>query len=69
MHTFDAGAAFEKLVLEGAAQMGLVVHGMAGFDRGQVRATLGVPDDYAVEAMIAVGHPGDPAELPPQLRA
>ena len=68
VHTFDAGAAFENLALQGAA-MGLVVHGMAGFDRGQARATLGVPDDYAVEAMIAVGHPGDPAELPPQLRA
>ena len=49
--------------------MGLVVHGMAGFDRGKARATLGVPDDYEVEAMVAVGHPGDPAELPAQLQA
>ena len=49
--------------------MGLVVHGMAGFDRGKARATLRVPDDYEVEAMVAVGHPGDPAMLPPQLRA
>ena len=45
VHTFDAGAAFENLALQGAA-MGLVVHGMAGFDRGQARATLRVPDDY-----------------------
>ena len=48
--------------------MGLVVHGMAGFDRGKARATLG-PDDYEVEAMVAVGHPGDPADLPPELQA
>jgi nitroreductase len=68
VHTFDAGAAFENLALQGAA-MGLVVHGMAGFDRGQARTTLRVPDDYAIEAMIAVGHPGDPDVLPPQLRA
>jgi nitroreductase len=68
VHTFDAGAAFENLALQGAA-MGLVVHGMAGFDRGKARATLAVPDDYDVEAMVAVGHPGDPAELPPQLQA
>ena len=68
VHTFDAGAAFENLALQGTA-MGLVVHGMAGFDRGKARATLGVPDDYEVEAMVAVGHPGDPAELPPQLQA
>jgi nitroreductase len=68
VHTFDAGAAFENLALQGAA-MGLVVHGMAGFDRGKARATLRVPDDYEVEAMIAVGHPGDPAALPEALRA
>jgi nitroreductase len=68
VHTFDAGAAFENLALQGAA-MGLVVHGMAGFDRGKARATLRVPDDYDVEAMVAVGHPGDPAELPPALQA
>ena len=67
VHTFDAGAAFENLALQGTA-MGLVVHGMAGFDRGRARAALRVPDDYDVEAMVAVGHPGDPAELSPQLR-
>jgi nitroreductase len=68
VHTFDSGAAFENLALQGAA-MGLVVHGMAGFDRARARATLGVPDDYEVEAMVAVGHPGDPAELTPELQA
>jgi len=67
VHTFDTGAAFENLALQGAA-MGLVVHGMAGFDRGKARSALGVPDDYAVEAMIALGRPGDPAELPLELR-
>lgn len=68
VHTFDAGAAFENLALQGTA-MGLVVHGMMGFDRDRARTTLGVPDDYDVEAMVAVGHPGDPDELPEPLRA
>ena len=67
VHTFDSGAAFENLALQGAA-MGLVVHGMAGFDRDKARAALSIPDDYAVEAMIALGRPGDPADLPPELR-
>ena len=67
VHTFDTGAAFENLALQGTA-MGLVVHGMAGFDRGKARATLRVPDDYEVEAMVAVGHRGDPAALPPELQ-
>ncbi len=67
VHTFDAGAAFENLCLQGAA-MNLVVHGMAGFNRGNARRELNVPDDYEVEAMIAIGPPGDPAELPEQLQ-
>jgi len=67
VHSYDAGAAWENLALQGAA-MGLVVHGMMGFDYEQARAMLAVPDDYAVEAMIAIGHPGDPATLPEALR-
>ncbi len=67
VHTLDAGAAFQNLLLQGSA-MGLVTHGMAGFDRERVRAALGVPADYAVEAMIAVGRPGDPDALPAGLR-
>lgn len=67
VHTFDAGAAFENMCLQGAA-MGLVVHGMAGFDRDRARVELGVPDDYAVEAMVAIGRPGDPDVLGAGLR-
>ena len=67
VHTFDAGAAFENLALQGTA-MGRVGHGMAGFDRDKARTALRVPGDYDIEAMIAVGRPGDPAELPAELR-
>jgi nitroreductase len=67
VHTYDAGAAWENLALQGGA-MGLVVHGMMGFDSERARTALRVPDDYAVEAMFAVGHPGDPDELPEALR-
>lgn len=67
VHTFDSGASFENLALQGAS-MGLVVHGMAGFDRDRARKVLGVPDDYDVEAMVAIGRHGDPDRLPPQLR-
>ena len=51
-----------------AAAMNIITHGMAGFDREKTRTDLQVPDDYAVEAMIAVGRPGDPDQLPPELR-
>lgn len=67
VHSFDTGAAFENLALQGAT-MNLVVHGMGGFDRNRTRVQLKVPDDYEIEAMIAVGRPGNPDDLPPDLR-
>jgi nitroreductase len=67
VHSFDTGAAFENLALQGAA-MDLVVHGMAGFNQNKARTTLAVPDDFEVEAMFAIGRPGDPGHLPEVLR-
>jgi nitroreductase len=67
VHVFDAGLAFENLALQGTA-MGLVVHAMQGFDFGKARTVLAVPEDYAVVAMFAVGCPGDPDALSPELR-
>ena len=67
VHTFDCGAAFENLALQGCT-MGLVVHGMAGFDRDKARKDLNVPEDFSVEAMVAIGHHGDPDKLPDELR-
>ena len=59
--------AFENLALQGTA-MGLVVHGMQGFDFQKTRYALSIPEDYAICAMFAAGRPGDPNKLPPELR-
>lgn len=67
VHLFDCGSAFENLCLQGTS-MGLVVHGMSGFDFDKAPAALGIPEDYAVVAMFAVGHPGDPDQLPEGMR-
>lgn len=53
-HSFDTGAAWCLLALEGARR-GLVVHGMAGFDEEKVRQELKVSSEYTVEAMCAIG--------------
>lgn len=66
-HSFDAGAAWQCLALQGSA-LGLVVHGMAGFDHEAARTRLEVPDHYRVEAMIAVGRPGRIEDLDERLR-
>jgi nitroreductase len=62
-YSYDTGAAWMSLALQGSL-MGLVVHGMAGFDYNRARLDLDVPEDYAVAAMIAAGHPGRPEDLP-----
>ena len=66
-HSFDAGAAWENLALQGTA-MGFVVHGMQGFSYRRAREELQVPEEYEVEAMIAVGRPGEKEDLPEELR-
>ncbi len=48
--------------------MGLVVHGMQGFDFNKAYAALKVPDDYAIAAMFAAGHPAEADTLPETLR-
>ncbi|HEX8115714.1 MAG TPA: nitroreductase family protein [Pyrinomonadaceae bacterium] len=66
-HSFDTGAAWENLALQ-ATMLGLVTHGMQGFDYERARSELNIPEGFRVEAMIAVGRPGDPARLPEALR-
>jgi nitroreductase len=66
-HQFDAGAAWENLALE-ATSRGLVTHGMQGFDYKQAREELGVPENFDVMAMIAIGKLGQRENLPLNLQ-
>jgi nitroreductase len=66
-HSFDTGSAWENLSLQGSA-MGLVVHGMEGFDYDRARKELHIPADYTIEAMCAVGRPGKKENLPEQMQ-
>jgi nitroreductase len=62
-HSFDTGAAWMSLALQGTV-MGLVVHGMEGFDYSRAAEAIALPADHTVEAMIALGKPGRREELP-----
>lgn len=62
----DVGAASENLFLE-ATNQGLSMHEMAGFDREKARELFALPDGWDPVAMIAIGYPGDPESLPPNL--
>jgi len=59
---YDLGAASSYLTLE-AATLGLTTHQMGGFDQEAARKALGIPAEYAVGAVIALGYQGEPAAL------
>lgn len=66
--SFDTGSAWMSLALEAHARK-IVTHGMQGFDYDAARKVLQIPETYKVEAMIAIGKPGDKEKLPPDIRA
>lgn len=66
-HSFDAGAAWVSMALEGAGR-GLVMHGMEGFDYERAKKDLSIPDDYQVEALVAIGKRAPPENLPEELQ-
>lgn len=66
-HSFDTGAAWENLALQGWLK-GLVVHGMQGFDYERARTELNIPEGFQVEAMAAIGKPADPSTLSDKLQ-
>ncbi|MHB8602988.1 MAG: nitroreductase family protein [Nitrosotalea sp.] len=67
-HQFDTGAAWENLAIQAVSQ-GLVTHAMGGFDYAKAKATLEVPDDYDVLAMVAIGKRGPKDKLSAELQA
>jgi nitroreductase len=67
-HAYDTGAAWISLAYQGW-MTGYVVHGMAGFDYERARTELGVPADFQVNAMCAIGRPGPIDNLPEALQA
>ena len=66
-HQFDTGSAWENLALE-ASSRGIVAHGMQGFDYEEAKTELGIPADFEVMAMIAIGKRGPKENLPTELQ-
>jgi nitroreductase len=66
-HQFDAGSAWENLALE-ASSRGIVAHGMQGFNYEKAVLDLGIPHDFEVMAMIAIGKKGPREILPLELQ-
>lgn len=67
-HSFDAGAAWALLALQATA-LGYHAHGMTGIDQDKIRTDLDIPEDFRIEAAVAIGRKADPETLPDALRA
>ena len=65
---YDTGQAIGQLSLQATA-LGLRVHQMGGFNAEAARESLGLPENCDPIAVLAIGFPGDPAELSDELRA
>ena len=66
-HSFDTGAAWENLALEGCSR-GLVIHGMQGFDYEKAKKDFSIPAHYQVEAMVAIGKKASKETLSKELQ-
>jgi nitroreductase len=62
---YDLGAAAAYLALQATA-LGLAVHQMEGFNTEAARKAFGIPEDYTMGAVIALGYQGEPSALPDQ---
>lgn len=67
-HSFDAGAAWANFAHQ-ALLLGWHTHGIGGFDREAARVELGVPDDFAIDVVVAVGRQGTLDDLHPDFHA
>lgn len=64
----DLGLATAQLIGQAVA-LGLQAHPMAGFYADRASEVLALPEGVKAHTMIAIGHPGDPSILPPDLEA
>jgi nitroreductase len=63
----DVGLAVGNMTVQASAE-GLLVHQMGGIVPPTIRATFKVPEGWEPVSAIAIGYPGDPATLSPELR-
>lgn len=66
-HAFDTGAAWGFLSLQ-ARRNGLITHAMGGFYKDQARETLGIPEEYEIQALVAIGYQDEKEKLEEEMQ-
>lgn len=63
----DLGLAVSQLTLQATA-LGIGLHQLGGFNAAGARDAFGIPEEYDLVSVLVVGFPGDPNDLPEDLR-
>lgn len=63
----DVGLAMGNLTMQ-AMHEGLYVHQMGGYYGEKAKQNLDIPEGFEPVAMVAIGYPGDPEQLPDDLK-
>lgn len=58
MFEYDVGAAMENMILAALAE-GVGSCWLLSIDRERLRAVLGVPEDYRIDSVLALGYPAE----------
>jgi len=58
MFEYDVGAAMETMILAALAE-GVGSCWLLSIDRDKLRAALGVPDEYRIDSVLALGYPAE----------
>ncbi len=66
-HSFDTGSAWISFALE-MKKLGWFTHGMAGISHAKIKSEFQLPDNFTIEAMVAIGKLGDKKSLPEHLQ-
>jgi nitroreductase len=61
-HLFDLGSAKGFITLQAAA-LGLITHQMGGFDKNAARNALGIPEEFDIGSVMALGYQAEPSAL------
>jgi nitroreductase len=63
----DCGMALQNMLLQ-ASECGLAMHVIGAFSRGDVQRLYKIPEEFEPLTITAVGYPGNPGDLPEDLR-
>ena len=59
MFEYDVGAAMENMILTALGEGGVGSCWLLSIDRDRLKGILGVPDDYRIDCVLALGYPAE----------